>query len=259
MTNRAKAPIGAPCWVDLWTSDVEASRRFYSELFGWEAHEPDPTHGGYFMFTRDGVPIAGGMGDMGELPANDTWKPYFATDDIERTVKLASEQGGTTRFPAEPVDDLGIQAVIVGPLGAPIGVWQAGTFPGFTVINEHGAPSFFGLDTRDYPATVAFFRQVFEWDPAEEATDDGHHYAGYLDPETGRALAGIGDEVEKLSSGESAAWAIFWHSDDVDGSLAKAKSLGGSVLTEAKDVGFGRTAELADPSGARFWLRRPKR
>ena len=66
MTNRPVAPRGAPCWVDLWTSDIEGSRQFYAELFGWQAGEPSPDHGGYFMFTRAGVPVAGAMGDMGE-------------------------------------------------------------------------------------------------------------------------------------------------------------------------------------------------
>ena len=46
MTNRAGAPLGAPCWVDLWTSDVARARRFYAELFGWEALEPSLEHGG---------------------------------------------------------------------------------------------------------------------------------------------------------------------------------------------------------------------
>ena len=32
MPTRDRAPIGSPCWVDLWTSDVEGSRKFYSEL-----------------------------------------------------------------------------------------------------------------------------------------------------------------------------------------------------------------------------------
>ena len=66
MVTRDSAPVGSPCWADLWTSDVEGSRTFYSELFGWEAQEPSPEFGGYFMFTRDGVPVAGAMGDMGE-------------------------------------------------------------------------------------------------------------------------------------------------------------------------------------------------
>ena len=39
------------------------------------------------------------------------------------------------------IDDLGRQAVLVDPTGARVGVWQAGTFPGFTVLGEVGAPS----------------------------------------------------------------------------------------------------------------------
>lgn len=70
MTTRDTVPVGAPCWADLWTSDVEGSRRFYAELFGWEAQSPSPESEGYFMFTRHGEPVAGGMGDMGAMRAN---------------------------------------------------------------------------------------------------------------------------------------------------------------------------------------------
>ncbi len=45
------------------------------------------------MFTRAGIPVAGAMGDMGEARANNTWKPFFATEDIERTLKLAAAHG----------------------------------------------------------------------------------------------------------------------------------------------------------------------
>ncbi len=258
MTRRESAPIGAPWWVDLWTSDVEGSRRFYAELFGWVAEQPDPEHGGYFMFTREGVPIAGGMGDMGEMRADNTWKPYLASDDIEATLRLATEQGATVQAPAMAVDDLGVQAVITDPQGLVIGVWQPGSFPGFTVINEHGAPIFFAFDTDDYDGAVDFYRQAFGWNPLEEATEDGHHYAGYMDPDTNRPIAGIGDEVESLAPGQSASWSVFWQSDDVDASVAKVSALGGAVLTEAADHGLGRVARVADPSGARFWLFRPK-
>src|SRR5579875_981066 len=89
MTTRETAPKGAPCWTDLWTSDVEAARRFYTQLFGWEAQEPDPGHGGYFMFARDGVPGAGGMGPMSDgPPPRNSWTPYFATADIAKTVEV---------------------------------------------------------------------------------------------------------------------------------------------------------------------------
>jgi uncharacterized protein len=259
MTKRETAPTGAPCWVDVWTSDVEGSRRFYAELFGWVAEQPSREHGGYFMFTREGVPIAGGMGDMGEMRADNSWKPYLASDDIEQTLKLATEHGATVRAPAMPVDDLGVQAVLSDPQGRAIGVWQPGSFPGFTVINERGAPNFFAFDTYDYAGAVEFYRQAFGWTPLEEATEDGHHYAGYMDPETDRPLAGIGDEVENLVEGEVPAWQVFWQTDDVDASVEKVLALGGAVLAAAEDRGLGRVARLSDPAGAAFWLCRPKR
>lgn len=258
MTNRPTAPTGAPCWVDLWTSDVEGCRVFYTELFGWQAGEASPEHGGYFMFSRAGVPVAGAMGDRGGVPADNAWKPFFATGDIERTLELAAAHGATVDRPATPIDDLGSQAVIADPAGAVTGVWQAGSFPGFTTLHEHGTPSFVAIDVRDYHGEVAFYRRVFGWDPAEEEVD-GHHYAGYLDPDNHRPIAGIGDEVESQAPEEAPAWSVFWQSDDVDASVAKVRALGGSVLTEPADQGLGRVARVADHCGARFWLFRPKR
>lgn len=257
MTNRHAAPLGAPCWVDLWTSDVEGSRHFYAELFGWQAEEPNADYGGYFMFTRAGVPIAGAMGDMGDMRANNTWKPFFATQDIDQTLKLAVAHGGTERLPATPIEGLGSQAVIADPSGAVTGIWQPGGFPGFTALHEHGTPSFIAIDVPDYHRQVAFYRQVFGWDPLEEEVG-GHHYAGYMDTENSRPIAGIGDEVESLAPGETPSWSVFWQSDDVDASVAKVSALGGTVLSAAADQGLGRVARVADPSGAPFWLFRPE-
>ena len=45
---------GAPCWMDLSTSDTAAARSFYTGLFGWTADEPQEEFGGYFMFNGAG-------------------------------------------------------------------------------------------------------------------------------------------------------------------------------------------------------------
>ena len=253
MTNRANAPIGAPCWVDLCTSDVALSRWFYCELFGWEAQPPNPEHGGYFMFTRHGVPVAGAMSDMGDMRKTNAWMPFLATDDIGRTLQLAREFGASAHAPAMAVDNLGSRALVADPSGAVIGIWQPGTFPGFTVINEPGAVLFVAIDVHDYHAQIEFYRQVLGWEPVEEEVD-GHHYAGFMDPETGRPLAGIGDEVENLEPGELPGWWIIWQCDDVDSAATKVRSLGGNVIREPQDGGLGRSTRVADPTGACFWL-----
>jgi hypothetical protein len=257
MTTRDRAPIGSPCWADLWTSDVEGSRTFYSDLFGWEAQEPSPEFGGYFMFTRNGVPTAGAMGDMGDMRANNTWKIYLATDDIVKTVQAAEAEGAQVIAPAMPVADLGAQAVLIDPTGAHLGAWQPGTFPGFTVLGEHGAPSWFELHTRDHATAVAFYRSVFRWDTDTVGDSDQFRYTTMRDPGGEGELAGIMDATAFLPDGVPAHWSVYWEVDDAGAAVAKVKALGGSVVMEPEDTPYGRVATVADPAGAQFKLRTP--
>ena len=255
MTTRDSAPIGSPCWADLWTSDVEGSRAFYSTVFGWESEEPNAEFGGYFMFTRNGIPVAGGMGDMGDMKADNRWKIYLDTDDIDKTLLAADAAGAQIVSPAMPVADLGIQAVLVDPTGAHLGTWQAGTFPGFTVLGEHGAPSWFELHTRDHAAAVAFYRSVFHWETDVVSDSDEFRYTTMRDPRGEGELAGINDARAFHADDEPSAWSIYWEVDDVDATVAKVQSLGGSLASEAQDSPYGRLATVTDPAGAMFRLR----
>ena len=201
MPSRENAPIGSPCWADLWTSDVEGSRAFYAALFGWEAQEPSPEFGGYFMFTRNGVPVAGAMGDMGEMKATNTWKIYLDTDDVTKALEVAKTEGAQIISPAMPVADLGTQAVLIDPTGAEVGAWQAGTFPGFTVLDEPGAPSWFELYTRDHAGAVAFYRSVFTWETNTISDSDEFRYTTMQDPSGDGELAGIMDAARSSRRG----------------------------------------------------------
>lgn len=256
MTTREAAPVGAPCWADLWTSDVAGSRRFYSELFGWEAQAPSPEFGGYFMFTRDGAPTAGGMGDMGDRRANDTWTGYLATDDIERALAASADLDAQVEGPAMRVADLGIQATVVDPTGARIGLWQPGEFSGFSVIGEPGAPSWFELHTRDFPRALAFYESVFGLQAQVVSDTDELRYALLRRPGGAEDLAGIMDASMFLPEGVQPAWYVYWEVEDVEGSVATATALGGKVLSGPDHTPYGTLAGLQDPAGAHFKLRR---
>jgi predicted enzyme related to lactoylglutathione lyase len=260
MPTRDLAPIGSPCWADLCTSDVEGSRRFYSELLGWEAQEPSAEFGGYFMFTRHGAMVAGGMGDMGDMKANNTWKLYLQTDDIAKTLQVAESQGGEVVAATMQVADLGAQAVLVDSVGATVGAWQPGSFQGFTVLGEDGTPSWFELLTRDHDRAVSFYQAAFGWDTTTEAVEDGggfrytvaHGHSGEGD------LVGIMDAKAFLPDGAGESWSIYWAVDDVAATVAKCTQLGGSIVRETEDTPYGVLATLADPTGAQFKLRKPK-
>ena len=139
------------------------------------------------MFTRNGAPVAGGMGGSPDMPAQNIWSVYLNTEDIAKTVEAASAAGAQILAPPMPVADLGTQAVLVDPTGARLGAWQPGTFPGFTVLEEPGAPSWFELLTRDYAAAVEFYRSVFHWETDAVADSDEFRYTTMRDPSGGRA------------------------------------------------------------------------
>jgi len=254
MPVRDRYPAGAPCWVDLLTSDAERSRAFYTQLFGWAAEEPSPEFGGYFSFTKNGVPVAGGMPSQPGM-GPDGWSIYLTTDDAAKTLDLAGAHGGRVEVPAMAVGDLGTMAVISDPGGGRIGLWQPQQFPGSRLIAEAGAPSWWELHTSDYRAAVDFYREVFGWETQQMGDTPEFRYTVLKHGE--EMLAGIMDASGFLPAGEPARWSVYFGSDDADASLAEVTRLGGSVVRPAEDTPYGRLAEAADPTGTHFKLVAP--
>ena len=58
--------IGAPCWIDLYSSDTEKATEFYGGLFGWTPEVQREEFGGYFTFVKDGKHVGGCMANTGE-------------------------------------------------------------------------------------------------------------------------------------------------------------------------------------------------
>src|ERR1700737_460329 len=118
MPRFEKAPTGAPCWIDLLSSDPEKSRHFYSEIMGWTAEEPNPEFGGYFNFQKDGTRVAGCMGRQPGMEAiPDTWSVYLASDDARQTADAAVAHGGAVVVTPDSVGDLGVFAVVTDNSG----------------------------------------------------------------------------------------------------------------------------------------------
>ncbi|MEP6464032.1 MAG: VOC family protein [Frankiaceae bacterium] len=254
MPTRDTAPIGAPCWVDLMTSDPQRSRAFYTELFGWVASDPAEEFGGYFNFSKDGVLVAGCMASQSDSGQPDVWSVYLASDDTEKTLEVAVANGGQVLVSAMPVADLGTMAYVTDAGGAAIGVWQPGTHKGFGVWGETGAPSWFELHTRDYDSAVAFYRNVFGWQTHVVSDTPEFRYTTLIGAQPEEELAGIMDSAGHLSEGIPAHWGTYFGAADTDVAVAKVLELGGSVLMPAEDTPYGRIAVVGDPTGAQFSL-----
>jgi len=254
MPKRDVAPVGAPCWVDLMTSDQNGARAFYGAVFGWTTEDPGEEFGGYVNFHKDGVPVAGCMKSDGTSGMPDVWSVYLATVDAKSTVDLGAERGGQVLLPAMDVADLGSMAMLADAGQAAVGVWQPGLHKGFGLLAEPGAPAWFELHTRDYDAAVRFYQDVFGWDTHVMSDSEEFRYTTLGEGES--ALAGIMED-KNLPEGVPAHWAVYFAVEDADATLAQLVELGGSVVEPAQDTPHGRLAVATDPTGAQFCLAGP--
>jgi predicted enzyme related to lactoylglutathione lyase len=158
---------GTPCWIDLMSPDVDASKDFYTQLFGWDAEDQFDDEGTriYTNFLRlDGRDVAGLGGQTPEAAsAPPVWSTHIATSDVDETSRKVEAAGGTVMMPAMDVMDAGRMAIYSDPTGAVVSVWEAGRHTGAGVCNEPRTWSWNELLTRDVDAAAAFYADVFGW------------------------------------------------------------------------------------------------
>ena len=252
MTTRDESPLGAPCWLDLMSSDIDRSRAFYGDLFGWDSEAAGEEFGGYVTFTKDGVNVAGGMANNPGTGMPDLWTTYLCVADVQAICDAATANGGGVMMPPMVVGPMGSMAVITDPGGAAIGLWQPGEHKGFGAFEIPGTPSWFELHTRDYDACLAFYRAVFGWDFFAVGDTPDFRYSV---PQGEGQIAGVMDASDWLPDGVPAHWSIYFEVEDVDKTLARAADLGGSTMVPGEDTPYGRLATAVDPTGAVYKLR----
>ncbi|OBF15744.1 VOC family protein [Mycobacterium sp. ACS4331] len=257
------APVGAPIWFDLMSSDPAKAAEFYHAIFGWELAEPArPEFGGYQNFTKNGRRIAGLVPPMGEEAGpSDIWSVYLHTADSEATRKAVETAGGSIMVPPMPVGDLGSMMVAVDPAGAVIGFWQPGSHVGFTQWGEHGAPYWFECHSRDYEKSCAFYPAVIGARLEEVGTGGDPEAVGpdrYSSVFVGEsAYSGIMDAASLYPPEVPSFWQVYITVDDVAATVQQARELGAEILMPGEDTPYGTLAALRDPLGALFCLGHP--
>ncbi len=252
-TTEIDIPLGAPCWMDLITSDVEKSVAFYGSLFNWTYKDTPPEFGGYKYFEKDGKAVGGCMLNQAEWNAPDGWSIFLRSDDVSATAVAAQAHGGEVLMEPMDVGENGSFVILRDAGGATISAWQPGTEKGFGVLREENTPVHFELHTRDYDKTVRFYRAVFGWSPQVVMDTPEFRYTTYAEQANPRA--GIMDASGFLPEDVQPHWSVYIGVADVDATLAGVESLGGSVIDAAEDTPYGRLAAAADPTGGVFKLR----
>lgn len=120
---------GRVAWFDLTTTNLTKSQAFYGSLLGWRFTP--------LAETKHAVEIVAGTTAIGTLRVAEgaisafNGIVYVQVSDLAATCKKASELGGTIPpgFPFDLPDRRGAVAVVVDPVGHPIGLYTRAPLP----------------------------------------------------------------------------------------------------------------------------------
>jgi predicted enzyme related to lactoylglutathione lyase len=246
---------GTFCWPELSTSNVQAAKKFYSALLGWEPSDvPMPEDAGSYTMLKVGGNDVGAMASMQDaqkkagVPPH--WASFVAVTNADETVQKAVALDGTLMAGPFDVMDAGRMAVIKDPTGAIFSVWQAKSHPGATRINEVGALCWTELYTNDMDKAVAFYTSLFDW--TGKPWDSPTPYT-ILTFKGQDKMAGGVLQMTKDMQGMPPHWLPYFQVEDTDKVVARAKELGGNVIVPPMDIpNVGRMATITDPQGAAF-------
>ena len=247
MYKVSKYPHGTFSWADNTSTDPDAAKAFYLDLFGWGKNEiPISEDMTYTMFQHLGENVAalsGMMPQMQEMGIPSHWTNYVTVDDVDALADVVTANGGSIVYGPMDVFDSGRMLQIQDPTGAQIAVWQPRNHIGAGIVNTVGAMCWNDLVTNDAAAAKAFYAALLGW---EFYGDE--HYIHISN--RGRNNGGM-IEMKEMPP----CWMPYFHVANVDDAMKRVEELGGAVVVgkhEAPDTGWWSIVK--DPAGAHFYL-----
>jgi predicted enzyme related to lactoylglutathione lyase len=251
MGERTQYTPGTFCWTDLTTTDQDAAKAFYGELFGWEAEDLPVGEGVSYSMQRIGGKDVAAISpqplQQREAGVPPMWNSYVTVESADATAERASELGATVHAPPFDVMDVGRMAVIQDPQGAFFMIWEPKKQIGAQLVNVPGALCWNELGSPDVDASAEFYSALFGWETQSfEGMED---YLVIMN--RGRSNGGI----RKLDPpGMPPNWAVYFAVEDIDAGLAKVEELGGTKHDGPIDIGMAKIGVVQDPQGAWFLL-----
>lgn len=246
---------GTFCWVELGTTDGEAAKKFYTELFGWTFND-SPIGPGmvYTMLKLDGKDVGALYQTPPEMTANGVpprWLSYASVTSADESAAKAKELGATLMKEPFDVMTVGRMAVVQDPTGAVFALWQAGTHSGAGVVNAPNSLCWNELSTPDTTKSGDFYTGLFGWGKNVQQMGP-MTYTSFMNGD--RPAGGMYTPTPDMGE-VSPHWLVYFAVDDTDAMAGKAGELGGKIILPPADIpGTGRFAVVEDPQGAVFGI-----
>lgn len=248
-----KSP-GKVIWHDLVSDTPVESRRFYSELFGWEFEDLALPGANYALIRNQGR-VIGGLVDQNRLPAEadiSQWVMVLSVADAEQAAAAVAAGGGAVLTPPTSLGERGVLTVIADPAGAVSALLQSPVDPPDSAAAPRaGDFLWYELWTNELQLAQEFYQALASYEVSARtfATAADVDYRVLTSGGAAR-LALRSHPVPELH----AAWISYLRVADaaaLDDILARVPGLGGKVLVPASPRQLGGSmALITGPSGA---------
>lgn len=249
MTATITYTLGRFVWHELYTKDVEASKKFYGGLFGWTTEDVPMGPDWSYTIWKRGDKQVGGMMDIANLPGGGEhvpphWASYVSVADVDQAAERATALGGKVQGSCMDIPNVGRFAVLEDPQGAYIYLFRSATGDPADGMPENWEFVWETLMTSDVPKALDFYKQVVGWEPKEDGETP------IFTRKSGEEAAYVAN-VSPNPPGVPSNWSTYVGVDKLEDSVAKAKALGATVLLERMEVpAYGVLAVIQDPTGA---------
>jgi len=241
-------------WYELLTTDIAAAKAFYGSVVGWGVQDASTPEFTYTLFTAGHAPVGAFMDlppDARKMGATPRWVGYVAVDDVDQTAGRIRSRGGAIYVP--PTDtNIGRISVVADPQTATLALVN-GLKPGRPAPAGLGAPGHVGwheLLAADCAAAFAFYRELFDWQPA--APEIGLMDSYQLISSGGQTIGGI---FTKLPRAPVPFWLYYFNIGDIDVATQRVKAGGGRIVQGPVELPEGSwIVRCIDPQGAMFAL-----
>ncbi|MFN2530032.1 MAG: VOC family protein [Pyrinomonadaceae bacterium] len=255
MQETAAFKPGTFCWVELGTTDSQAGKDFYTQLFGWSfTDNPAGPNMVYTMFkldTKDVGALYQLSPDMTAQGIPPHWMSYISVESADETAEKITAAGGTLLQKPFDVMDVGRMAVVKDPTGAVFALWQPKTHKGVGVYNVPNSFCWNELATPDTARAGDFYSSVFGWGKNVQQMGP-MTYTSFMNED--RPAGGMYTPPPEMGN-IPPHWLVYFAVSDTDATAQKAAELGGKVFTPPADIpGVGRFAIIQDGQGAPFGI-----
>jgi predicted enzyme related to lactoylglutathione lyase len=243
---------GTFVWRELLTSDVDASIRFYGEVFGWKAETAEMPDGTSYTTLRAGEVGVGGLMRVPVLGIPPHWFGYISVADVEATADAATAAGGSVLAGPMPAGSHGEFVTFRDPQGGVIGGWRGAAGDGSAATGDVGTFCWEQLNSADPEGAFPFYASLFGWTKRPL----GSGGAGL------QVMCAGATEVASLMpapAGTPAHWLSYVVVDALADAEARVVRAGGKVHVERAGVGdLGWIGVVADDVGAVIGVFEPK-